>query len=456
MVKMVRKWTWAAALGFVSLAASQHAEAQARHTSVVLWAEGSDKELALTQANAALGALGGDYGVVEGGEWQKALAQQGQRGALAPLLKDPKKRSHLLDQVRAAGRAVHADDVVLVVTRRTKGGAVSAVLLVVDPSADDAPSETRLALTRDGDTLGHAVHDALVKTHLPSADSPPSASEATPASPSPAPGSNEPPSATQPVALASQPESDTSANGASVPPSHWVGANLFEISVGGGAEMRNFQYSDVLSQNLQNYQLNAAPMATAEGELYPLTGLRTPVLSDLGIVGGYARALALQSASSDGVKVDTQWFRYYVGARLRARMGSGTSPVLGLAGVYGDEAFTFQGATIAALPSVAYHTVRVSGDVRVPLGRAAVFADGGYLFVLSAGDVAGLFPKSSVGGFEAQVGAALTITSGWEARLSAHYLRFFYAMNSRPGDPYVSGGALDQFGGLQASLAYVY
>jgi hypothetical protein len=36
------------------------------------------------------------------------------------------------------------------------------------------------------------------------------------------------------------------------------------------------------------------------------------------------------------------------------------------------------------------------------------------------------------------------------------YRRFFYSMNPTPGDGYVAGGALDELGGLQASVAYIY
>jgi hypothetical protein len=54
------------------------------------------------------------------------------------------------------------------------------------------------------------------------------------------------------------------------------------------------------------------------------------------------------------------------------------------------------------------------------------------------------------------MGAAFEIASGFEARLEGSYRRFFYAMNPRPGDPFVAGGALDEFWGAEAKVAYVF
>jgi hypothetical protein len=237
-----------------------------------------------------------------------------------------------------------------------------------------------------------------------------------------------------------------------------VSQEIVQISVGAEAGMRHFGYTDGLTGNLRSYQLGAAPLVVAEGAVYPFMATGTPVLRDIGVVGGYARAFALQSTSSDAGTVDTQWSRYYVGGHVRVRTGSGSdaSPVLGLTGAYGDESFGFGGTQGSSLPSVDYRFVGASGDVRVPLGRFALFASGGYLFVQSAGDVSARFPRATVGGLEAELGGAFTLIRGLEARVTARYRRFFYSMNPVPGDGYVAGGALDEFGGLLASVAYVY
>lgn len=235
-----------------------------------------------------------------------------------------------------------------------------------------------------------------------------------------------------------------------------VGQEILQLSLGMEGGMRHFNYADGLSNNLRSYQLSAAPLASAEGALYPFMLSATPVLRDVGLVLGYARAFALQSTASDAGTVSTQWSRYYIGGHVRIRTGSDGSPVLGLTGAYGDESFAFGGTQASSLPSVNYRFVRASGDIRVPIGRFALFAQAGYLFVLSAGDVAARFPKATVGGVEGELGGAFTLLPGLEARVTASYRRFFYSMNPTPGDGYVAGGALDEFGGLLASVAYVY
>jgi hypothetical protein len=224
--------------------------------------------------------------------------------------------------------------------------------------------------------------------------------------------------------------------------------------------MRHFAYKDGLTANLRPYDLPAAPLAAAAGALYPfaLTGSAPKPFSDVGVVLGYARAFALQSTSVEtSGKLNTQWSRYYVGGRARIRTGSEGSPIVGLIGAYGGESFTFDAPPNAPpLPSVEYTFVRASGDVRMPFGRAAVVASAGYLFVLSFGDLASRFPRASVGGVEAELGGALTLTTGLEARLTASYRRFFYAMNPTIQDAYIAGGALDELASLQAGVAYVY
>jgi hypothetical protein len=133
------------------------------------------------------------------------------------------------------------------------------------------------------------------------------------------------------------------------------------------------------------------------------------------------------------------------------------APVLGVEGVYGSEVFTFDSSDpTGTFPSVNYSFVRASGDVRVPIGRFAAVANGGYLGVLSAGEVASRFPRSSVGGVDFGVGGAFDIGSGFEARLEGRYRRFFSAMNPRPGDEFVAGGGLDEFWGVDAKVAYVF
>jgi hypothetical protein len=426
-----------------AVASSGTALAESPRALVVVWAEGPDKDAAREKATSGLS----DATLVDTGAWQGALAQQGHRGPVAPALRDPKKRAHLFEQMREAAKSLHVDEVVLLVNARTAHGR-DTTMLVVDPASSDAPAETHLAGGKGGDDVAHAVQEAVAKVHAKAAPSS--------ASPSAADSDATTDGAARADGAAPDAESDR-ASTAGRPRRHEVGENLFDIAVGIEGGARHFDYNDGRSTNLRPYRLDGAPLVAAAAEVYPLAGAYAV---DVGLVLGYARAFALQSSTSDVGTLSTQWSRYDVGAHLRLRTGKERSPIVGLTGAYGDESFVLQGSTgaaaNAALPSVDYRFVKASADVRVPFGRAAAFADLGYLFVLSAGDVATRFPKATAGGVDAELGGAFELASGLEARITGRYRRFFYAMNPTPGDGYVAGGALDQLFGVQAALAYVY
>jgi hypothetical protein len=234
-----------------------------------------------------------------------------------------------------------------------------------------------------------------------------------------------------------------------------VGQEFLQLSLGVEGGMRHFAYTDGVTANLRPYTLNAAPLAAAGAELYPLAGDH---VVDLGLVVTYAHSFAVQSATVDAGRLETVWSRYSAAARARVRTGAVESaPVFGLTGGYAEERFAIDSSNPnASLPSVDYRFVRASADARVPFGRFALFGDVAYLAVLAAGDVAARFPKASVAGVEADLGGAVAIAWGLEARVTASYRRFFYSMNPTPGDAYVAGGALDELAGVQAGLAYVY
>jgi hypothetical protein len=411
------------------------------HPSVVVIAEGPDKESARGAATASLA----DDAVVDPAAWQRALAQQGHRGAVAPQMRDAKKQRHLLDRLRRAAGAVNADEVIVVLTNRSPK-AHYASLYVIDPASEEAPAEVRVRLSGANADLTHAVDRALADR------APPAKETRTVAHPADTPDTA--PVADATVSPTAAPASDAAVDAARTS-KHAIGEELFQVSVGIEGGERRFKYADPLTRNLRTYQLNAAPAVAAQGELYPIAAAH--VLQP-GVVLGYARAFALKSSSSDGTAMDTQWSHLYAGARLRLRLRPGTErdPIVGLTGAYGQELFAISAAPGVAPPAVDYRFVRVSADVRVPFGRAAAFATAGYLFVLSAGDVAARFPKSNVGGVMAELGGSFALSTSLEARVTASYRRFFYAMNPTPGDTYVAGGALDEFGDLQAGVAYVY
>jgi hypothetical protein len=436
------------AVGFVLLLMMSRAAAAAESSSVVVIAEGPDARVAREEITSN---LGDGFVASEPTPFTSALAGQGQKGALGTQLATPNKRKALFDKIHGALAVVRVDDVVVVVTTRTRSGRKLASAYVVDASGETSP-EIKSAVATPNHSLADAVSAQLKQMHPP----PPPVAEA-PKTPPPLVGVPGSPLAESPSSEPAAQAEDRSAAAGPGRPKHRVGREWLEADAGFEGGMRHFTYHDGITKNLRDYQLSAAPLVALDGALYPFANSGAPVMQDFGLILGYAQAFAVQSMSDTAGKLDTQWQRFYAGGRARARLGSSPQAViLEASGAYGGESFFFDSTSTSSYPSVEYRFVQTNASVRVPIGRFAAMADGGYLFVLTAGDVASRFPRSSVGGIDARVGGAFTLGAGFEARLMLSYRRFFYSMNPVPGDALVAGGALDQFWGLSGSLAYVY
>jgi hypothetical protein len=221
--------------------------------------------------------------------------------------------------------------------------------------------------------------------------------------------------------------------------------------------MRHFSYVDRITPSLRPYDLAAAPVAVATGVVYPLAPTRIPVVRDFGITGEYSQAFALASQDSAGNRIGTTWQSFDVGATERFALPQGL--LASVSAGYGGNDFQFTDVLAggaAALPSVSYRFVRVGADLRYRfLSVFAAWAGGSYLDVLSSGYTAQLFPRETVGGVEAHLGASWRLARSWELSLSGGYTRFFYSFNPVPGDTTVAGGALDEQTRVLAGFAYV-
>lgn len=234
-------------------------------------------------------------------------------------------------------------------------------------------------------------------------------------------------------------------------------SSLLSVRAALGAGMRHFSYVDRITSSLRPYDLAAAPVAVASGVVYPLAPTRLPVLRDFGITGEYSQAFALASQDSAGNRVGTTWQSFDVGATERIALPRGL--LANVSAGYGGDDFQFTDALAggaAALPSASYRFVRVGADVRYGfLSVFAAWAGGSYLDVLTSGYTAELFPRETVGGVEAHLGASWRLAKSWELSLSGAYTRFFYSFNPVPGDASVAGGALDEQTRVLAGFAYV-
>jgi hypothetical protein len=238
---------------------------------------------------------------------------------------------------------------------------------------------------------------------------------------------------------------------------------IFALALDGGVGARRLTYNQALTPNLPTYSVAAVPLLGFRAALYPLARTGVAFLRDLGAVGGFDRSLYQQSTvegvAGNASHESATWTMFDVGLRERIRFHTARpsiAPTLGVALAYGGQSFIFDdgGIPLSQTPSVDYRYVRPAVDARIAIGRVTLFADFGYRFILSSGYIGSRFPHASVGGLDVGAGIAIALPRDFELCLRGRYDRFFYDLHPQPGDPYVAGGALDEYAVGELALAY--
>jgi hypothetical protein len=223
---------------------------------------------------------------------------------------------------------------------------------------------------------------------------------------------------------------------------------------------RWFAYSDplVIATNLRPYDVVGVPLLTFGGELRPFVWSRVPVLEKLAISFDYAFAPTLDSSTNDSEDINTMWDHGDLNVHVPVRLGKHDhAPQIGATIGYGWLGFSFAttGPLAAEIPSASYRFVRIGLTTQIPLSkRWAINAAFDYLGPLAGGAVYDRFRDSTINGIDAQFGIGVEFARGTRALLSIDYTRFFSSFVPIPGDAYVAGGALDQFGGVKIGIEY--
>jgi len=228
---------------------------------------------------------------------------------------------------------------------------------------------------------------------------------------------------------------------------------VFELAVGGGTLTRNLTYSQDLFGSLGGYTLGAGATVSGSLGLYPGAAWTSGFLANLGVVATASHTLGAGSQGSSGENYPTLGDSWLAALRVRVPFDGFE---LGARVGYGQQELRFgvvPGSAAPPVPNYSYGFIPGLLDVRVDLGRTVALAgNGGYLFVTSDGIAqSGYFPRATVGGIQAGLTLIIAIYRPVELRLGADYQRFFLAMNSKPGDANVAGGAVDQY--LESTLA---
>jgi hypothetical protein len=220
---------------------------------------------------------------------------------------------------------------------------------------------------------------------------------------------------------------------------------------------RHLTFNDDLFQQLRPYDLTVAPALAGALEWYPGAHFSDGPASWFGLRLSGEYAVGISSRDSQGHAHDTTAYGYSAGVRVRQLLGPAD---LGVVLAYGRQSFTVadtQANGVEGIPGVTYDFLRGGLSARVDLfSRFALTAHGAWLLILATGEIgsASYFPRSNAGGVEAGLGAAVAVRSGLEVRLSADWRRYFFAMNPMRDDPYIAGGAVDQYLSATVGVAY--
>ena len=219
------------------------------------------------------------------------------------------------------------------------------------------------------------------------------------------------------------------------------------VSVSVDVGSRRFRFNDEVGSRLRPYTLPIAPMLSFGLEAYPLATSDVPILRDLGFRGRVSRAFAVDSTTPEGATIDTHWTRFGGDARERLLI-PGRHPLEFGAFVGMDASYFSMNShsyVAALLPSARTLAVRFGLDARVLVaGRFSVLLDAAYLAVTTPGAIYDRFRDPSLAGVDGDLGFAVALIPGLEARLNGRYTRYFASFKPKVGDSIVAGGALDE------------
>ncbi|MDI3283021.1 hypothetical protein [Polyangium sp. 15x6] len=423
-------------LGFVLASAPGSASAAEPAAKKVLavYVEGQDAD-AVREDIAA--ALPDRIAVTPTKEFAAALKKAGQAKPLGAAMTNAKQRDRLVPRVQQAGSIVGAGAVLVGVVQKVRGE--KRVHLVWVNAEDDAtPVDEAVSLKGSEDERRKAIAKAItnaVETYAPA--------------PPPEPQESAPPPSSE-----TKPKEEEEPSGRV---RHQAGSSIVSAEVGFELGGRVFTYSDGISGNLRRYDVYGAPVGAVQVEVFPAAMTTIPVLRDLGISAGYARAFGLQSATEGGEPVSTVYQRITAALKYRIPLSRPTGPVIGVLGGVRWQTFAIDapGALGDQVANVDYLAIRAGVDGWIPIGPVAAILGFEWLEPLTTGAVYDRFSGPKVHGITAAAGLAVRFASGLQIRLTGHYDRFFSDFDPVLGDAYVAGGALDQYFGVRLGLAYM-
>ncbi len=217
--------------------------------------------------------------------------------------------------------------------------------------------------------------------------------------------------------------------------------------------VRRVSYRDRVSPGLAAYQSGAVGLLRLSAELFPTYGKGLPVVSDIGLSGSTSRSWRARADFATGAAFDDQWHAWDLGARWRAVFSGEEWGSLSLR--YGSLSSMLSGPPLynVLLPTGTIQYWRPGLELRFPIGLLSLSISGGYLDIVVQDALGHAFPRATQAGIDAGGAVSFAFGRHIELHLSGRYIRFFYSLNPQPGDPFVAGGALDEYAVVELGLS---
>lgn len=214
---------------------------------------------------------------------------------------------------------------------------------------------------------------------------------------------------------------------------------------------RRLRYRDNLDESLRPSDLTANAIAI-DATIRPLRAL-----TGFGVTAHFERAFGVNgSRTSDGMGYGTTSQALGLDARIGGRVGRiDAAAVVGV----GEQRFTIDDEGMTGgelLPDVIYRYVRAGADVTVALApRWELGVSGGYRYLVSMGDLDDVawFPRAEGAGIDATASITFLATPWLGIYAALDMRRYFFTMNPEVGDPWIAGGAIDQYLGAFVGLS---
>lgn len=230
------------------------------------------------------------------------------------------------------------------------------------------------------------------------------------------------------------------------------GLAWLDVAISVSALNRNLTYHQVAyppANQPSPYSLPFWPVGTLTAVVYPFDPLVGGMLGNWGFHANAMVGLGVSSKLQNGTtSFSSTVHDFSIGSRFRFPFGAAND--LFVAASYGEDAFTFNGQNRSSLrtPDTIYRYARGGLGLELPLSPAlSMSAGAGYRLVTNkAGPQisTSFFPHLTVAGADAQAALTWMFSDLYALRFGIDFKRYWYSMNSRAGDPFLVGGAVDQ------------